>query len=198
MRGATLSTCLVFMLGVSVGIAGDLEPPAPPGPTMKSLDEIPPTWSQTLDSTDGEPGGCNSSRFKCVLGGVAVLDMETGLTWERTPSNTYTQWLNSIDACLQKYVGNRGGWRLPRAEELFSLIDNSTGFPRLPASHPFTGLQDATCYYSTTTVATDATKVWGLSSDLVQNMHTPCQVPISGGGYALYWCVRGGEGDAVH
>ena len=148
MRNAILSALLVTMLGVGVLAAGELEPTAPPGPTMKSLDEIPPTWSQTLDSTDGELDGCNSSRFKCVLGGSAVLDNETGLIWERTPTNAYTQWLSSIDACLQKLVGDRGGWRLPRAEEIFSLIDLSSGLPRLPPSHPFTGLQDVACYYS--------------------------------------------------
>lgn len=196
MRGVTLSTCLLVVLGVGMAAAGDLEPPAPPGPTMKTLGEIPPTWSQPLDSTDGEPDGCNSNRFKCVMGGVAVLDMETGLVWERTPSNAFgIPWLNSIDACLQKLVGNRGGWRLPRAEEILSLIDNSTGTPRLPPSHPFTGLTDATCYYSTTTVATDQNKAWALGSDLYGNTHSPCMAPKVG---ASYWCVRGGLGDAVY
>ena len=198
MRGAILMMSFLVLMGVGAAVAGDLEPPAPPGPTMKSLDEVPPSWSQSLDSTDGEPDGCNSSRFKCVFGGVAVLDMETGLVWERTPSNNYTDWLPSIDACVQKMVGNRGGWRLPRAEEIFSLIDRSSGLPRLPASHPFTGLQDACCYYSTTTVATDQSKAWGLSSDLYQHMNSPCQMPKTAIGFGLYWCVRGGMGDAVY
>jgi len=164
---------------------------------MKSLDEIAPTWSQTLDSTDGEPGGCNSSRFKCVMGGAAVLDMETGLVWERVPNDDPfgTSWLESMDECQRKTIGNRGGWRLPRAEELFTLIDYSTGVGRLPPSHPFTGLLDGTCYYSTTTMATDENKAWGLGSDLAQNIHSPCEVPKTG---ATYWCVRGGQGDAVH
>lgn len=40
---------------------------ASPG-LIQRLDEVLPTWSQALDSTDGEPDGCSSSRFKCVLG----------------------------------------------------------------------------------------------------------------------------------
>ena len=196
MRCAIVLTCLVVVPGLGAVYAGDLDPSAPPGPTMKSLDEIAPTWSQQLDSTNGDAAGCNSDRFKCVLNDEAVLDMETGLVWERVPDIPYgTPWLECIDACQGKLVGDRGGWRLPTAEEIFSLVDESSGFPRLPDSHPFSGLQDATWYYSTTSVATDDTKAWVLVSDLIQNYHNPGQAPKVGVGTA--WCVRGGVGDAV-
>jgi hypothetical protein len=196
MRRGIAIACLFLLVGAGLVLAGALEPPGPPAPTMKSLNDIAPTWSLSLDSTDGEPDGCNSSRFKCVMGSVAVLDMETGLVWERVPNNPWgPPWLESMDACQQKMLGNRGGWRLPRAEELFSLIDTSSGTPRLPESHPFTGRVDATCYYSTNTVATDGTKAWGLSSDVAQGSYSTCQVPKSGGG--TYRCVRGGNGDVA-
>jgi quinol-cytochrome oxidoreductase complex cytochrome b subunit len=63
----------IVFLPVLIG-AGDMEPSGVPGPTMKTLDEIPPSWHQILPA---------SERFEVVMGGGAVLDKETGLVWAK-------------------------------------------------------------------------------------------------------------------
>jgi hypothetical protein len=74
----------------------------------------------------------------------AVLDRETGLVWERQPSNQFVAWPNARLICAQKAVGGRGGWRLPAFDELATLIDPAvTVGPRLPAGHPFLNVQAA-------------------------------------------------------
>jgi len=135
-----LAPALVLALSLS---AGELEPPGPPAPTMKSLDEIPGSWSQLLDSTDGGLDGCDSSRFKCVMGGEAVLDLETGLVWERSPTTHRSSWAIANLACSGLVVGPRRGWRLPGIDKLQSLVDPAQTNPSLPPGHPFVGVQGA-------------------------------------------------------
>jgi hypothetical protein len=53
---------------------------------QSTLDRVPPAWSQALPA---------AVRFVPVLGGVAELDMETGLVWERSPSTSTFTWLNA-------------------------------------------------------------------------------------------------------
>ena len=123
--------------------AGDLEPSDVPGPTMKTLDQIPPTWSQKLPA---------SERFELVLDGEAVLDKETGLVWARDgslfPRNIMPalKWL-----CNSFIIGNRGGWRLPTIEELSTLLDRSQpGSPKLPPAHLFINVPLDQPYWSST------------------------------------------------
>jgi hypothetical protein len=129
------------------GTAGSLDPSAAPAPTMKTLDQIPPTWSQTI------PG---AQRFELVLDGAAVLDKETGLVWEQSPSTVTADWTTAILNCVNKEVGGRKGWHLPTVEQLASLTDSTHVNPSLPSGHPFSNVQSS-YYWSATTYASNAT-----------------------------------------
>jgi len=97
-----------------------------------NLSLIPPSWSQKLAAAD---------RFELVLDGAAVLDHETGLVWEKSPSkNTQTFERMGFFLCNAKNVGGRLGWRVPTLWEMLTLIDLSHSNPALPAGHPFTNL----------------------------------------------------------
>jgi len=56
-------------------------------------------------------------------------------------------------------------WRLPNVKELQSLIDYSTYNPSLPDSHPFTNVQSA-AYWSSTSVQSSPGSAWKVAMDL--------------------------------
>jgi Protein of unknown function (DUF1566) len=132
--------------------AGDLEPSAAPGPTMKTLDEIPPTWSQKLPA---------SERFELVLDGEAVLDKETGLVWAKNANiaDATKTWQDAMNYCCNISIANRKGWRLPTVEELASLVDTQQSNPALPSGHQFDQVQSFN-YWSSTTCAGDTSGAW--------------------------------------
>jgi hypothetical protein len=91
-----------------------------------------PSWDQTL------PG---STRFIVLanFNGEAVLDRETGLVWQRSPTFGSFSFETSSEQCLVANTGNRFGWRLPNINELAGLFDPSAvAPPALPSGHPFT------------------------------------------------------------
>jgi hypothetical protein len=103
-----------------------------------------PAWDQKLPA---------STRFVLLLDweAKAVLDRETGLVWEQSPSGATNFWQNSLRTCLSKNVGGSKGWRLPTITELASLIDPSaTTEPTLPSGHPFVNVSRDTVYWSST------------------------------------------------
>jgi hypothetical protein len=104
----------------------------------------PPDKNKTLPANDGEPDGCSSSRFKCVMGGEAVLDKQTGLTWARNVNiaNVAKPWQEAVKFCQNLEIGNQKGWRLPTKEELITVLDTSQGGPALPDGHPFKAKKD--------------------------------------------------------
>src|SRR5262245_14857308 len=80
----------------------------------------------------------------------AVLDRETGLTWERRPDGAES--LNfAKQVCRFKSVGGRKGCCLPSIHELNSLIDPTRSNPALPIGHPFLGVQSSNYWSATVT-----------------------------------------------
>ena len=135
------------------------------------------------------------SRFQILeeYKGEAVLDTETLLIWERTPSSTEAAWANASLRCALTSTGGRLGWRLPSFFELMTLVEPppraAATKPSLPTGHPFHG------------VRTDP--YWTTSSQDIEpgNAYT---VDFLRGDVAIqrktrphaWWCVRGGTVNA--
>src|SRR4030095_3534511 len=140
-----------------------------------------PSWDQQLPS---------ATRFIVLAnwGSEAVLDRETGLFWERSPSTTPLSWSSAQNHCIELTTGGRMGWRLPTLQELFSLMDPSVPILniRLPSGHPFSNVQPAN-YWSATSLSGTDNGAWGVRF-----------IGSSEGGNKRFlrfvWCVRGGQG----
>jgi hypothetical protein len=184
---------MVMVSGVSYG-ACDPSTLYTPGDKLNCILEIVtelqnannalPLWSQTLPA---------STRFELVLGGVAVLDKETGLVWEQSPSEKKEQWFVALNKCFGLTKGNRLGWRLPTIEELSSLIDPTQSNPALPSGYPFGnvhyGVDEA--YFSITNFPMQNFDVYVRTF----NSAVPGLVAVGKTTTELfYWCVRGGHG----
>jgi hypothetical protein len=137
---------------------------------------VPGAWSQKLPSAE---------RFQVVLDGLAVLDRETGLVWDRTPTAIGLSWAGAIDGCLIKTLANRRGWRLATLEELASLVDGAQDNPALPPGHPFGSVNFA--FWSATTRAAVTSEAYYL------NLQSGAPVTLSKGNNVRFWCVRGGQ-----
>ncbi|MBI2875790.1 MAG: DUF1566 domain-containing protein [Candidatus Tectomicrobia bacterium] len=140
-----------------------------------------PTWDNQIN----RPG-----RFVVLsdFNNQAVLDKETGLVWEQSPSTVPRAWHVAFD-CYISTIGGRKGWRVPTVEELASLIDPTQANPALPAGHPFSNVQVSDGYWSATTVAGNTSDAWDVSfigNGLVGSAGKNASL--------LVWCVRGGHG----
>jgi hypothetical protein len=153
-----------------------------------------PSWSQTLPCTTL----ANCPRFVVLsnFSNEAVLDRETGLVWQRTPSTQPMGYAAARVGCDEFLtIGNRLGWRLPTLQELASLIDVSRSDPALPAGHPFNNVQISGYYRTSTEDARDTNNNFVVSfagdGDLANGNIGSKDTPH------FFWCVRGGPGNAV-
>jgi hypothetical protein len=201
-RGGSIKLAVLIIMAAAVALllpclsfAGSLEPSDPPGPTMKTLDQIPPTWSQRLPASERFQGVFEYLDV-CYVGGHpypcikydAVLDKETGLVWQKTLDTTDRVWQNARSYCNELSLGGRMGWRLPTVQELASLVDPTVPDPgpTLPSGHPFANVQSAT-YWSANTSIDNSTGAWLVN---FQNAKVYWYYKTAN---RNAWCVRGGQ-----
>lgn len=170
----TLTLMVLALIGFATNPAGAATTAA--GPYYAT-----PSWDQTLPS---------STRFIVLsnMSSNAVLDRETGLVWEQSPSTSTFIWEAAQFHCNELGTGGRMGWRLPTLQDLASLVDRSVSpGPRLPSGHPFSNVQSSD-YWSATVFATDTSSAWVVD---FFNGFVVLQGKI---GSHFAWCVRGGQG----
>jgi uncharacterized protein DUF1566 len=122
---------------------------------------------------------------------AAVLDRETGLVWERSPSSVTHPWSGpglstAAIVCNTVPRGGRLGWRLPTIQELASLVDPTQSSPALPHGHPFTNVQSS-FYWSATTGAGQPGTAWNMTFN---GAGAVSDGAIDGSNLLLVWCVR--------
>ncbi len=125
-----------------------------------------------------------------------VTDDLTGLIWLKN-ANCFGEkdWTTALSdanglasgTCDLTDSSSAGDWRLPNRKELLSLIDLGKTGPALPTGHPFSGVQQAGGYWSSTTYANDTAYAWNVFLEFGRVDY----------GYKIaliyVWPVRGGQ-----
>ena len=153
-----------------------------------------PSWDQTLPA---------ATRFIVLtnMNGQAVLDRETGLVWERTPSSFNTGFRSTaVTTCMVATTGGRQGWRLPRVDELLSLADATNSASdqiHLAPGHPFLGIALNTTFWAADRIPANLTDggiiVFFTSSQPGGRFNNVLSFQFPAGA----WCVRGGGGSQI-
>ena len=158
--------------------AGSLTPPGAPAPTMRTIEQLKPSWDKIIPA---------AQRFVDALGGAAVLDKETGLVWAKTPDSTKRDWLTALNYVTSMTLGGRKGWRLPTVEELASLVDTTSTSPALPTGHTFLNVMSSNYYWSSTADAGNSSSAYSIYINAGDMVSYPKSSPFG------TWAVRGGQ-----
>ncbi len=96
--------------------------------------EIPaPNQGQSFYGQDAQYQGYQFS-FR-NNGDGTITDLNTGLTWQQTPSSSSFSWQEAANYCDSLGLAGYSDWRMPTLKELFSISDFSQGWPYLNTTY---------------------------------------------------------------
>jgi hypothetical protein len=144
-----------------------------------------PNQDQTDSDDDGVGDECDNPRYDIETD--YVLDKESWLIWELTPSSDLmSSWATAVDYCQDKNTVSNEGWHLPKLEEFKSLVDQSRSNPALPENHPFGNVKvDQGWYWTSTTDSANSDNAFYV------DMSDGNAFSFDKRGYlGLAWCMR--------
>jgi hypothetical protein len=114
---------------------------------------------------------------------VTVTDHKTGLIWQRTDEGVWKNWADAGHYCENLALGGKTDWRLPRIDELETIVDY---LRRVPAIDSLFGCQ-SNIYWSGSAYVDHPDSAWSVDfatgdSDWHSKTYD----------YYLVRCVRGG------
>lgn len=146
-------------------------------------------WVSGDDATHQKGTTWPSPRFTDHDDGT-VTDNLTGLMWTKNANlDGSKEWADAIGYCNALDYGGYTDWRLPNVRELHSLIDYGRTGPAIQTGPPFTGVQLAHYWSSSTYMQGGHTSyAWSVS------MNAGSAIPNHLKTTALFvWPVRGGQ-----
>lgn len=122
-------------------------------------------------------------------GDGTVSDVVTGLTWQRVDGGEMT-WEAARAYARELRLAGRDDWRLPTSHELFGILNHGRNRP--PLDTKFFERTEAEYWWSATTRAGDASRVWVANAGGGTGPH-PVRETVSAGGEKRIHvlCVRG-------
>ena len=150
----------------------------------------PTAHAGSLKSWDKTTSGTARWKSLANFGNAAVLDKQTGLVWETTPTTLTLSYENAGTYCANRVVGGQTGFRLPTIGELASLSDPSQS-PPLPVGHPFT-INPFGDYWTSTLVLIPPSSQYYNFWQMAGLSHFSLAIPTTG---RIPWCVRGPGGN---
>ncbi len=118
----------------------------------------------------------------------AVTDERTNLVWQQQDDGQTRNWEAAITYCEGLSLAGQGDWRLPNIKELESITDDGRYSPSIDPI--FTVSQEASWYWSSTTVANNVDNAWGVAfSSGPGQVYGKNKSPS----YNYVRCVRGGQ-----
>lgn len=94
---------------------------------------ITPAPGEAFYGQDAQYSGVDFS-FQDNANGT-VSDLNTGLTWQATPTSASFSWQQAVDYADSLELGGYDDWRVPSLKELWSISDFSQGWPYLEAAY---------------------------------------------------------------
>ncbi|MBT4815363.1 MAG: DUF1566 domain-containing protein [Lentisphaerae bacterium] len=171
----------VYTLAMNVSGAGAPIPPARLPDTGQTRDTT-ATHGEDSDYTINPPAFRDN-------GDATVTDRVTGLTWQKADGGEMT-WTKASEYAEGLVLGGQDDWRLPSAQELFSLMDHGRHEPALDTE--VFGRSSAQYWWTSEPRADDRGRIWVANSGGGIGPH-PASETLSAGGDKRFHvrCVRG-------